>query len=66
MTTELVPIEFINKIKLKLLAKHINYIGSLSLYSFNNTNMFGPTTVVSINTVNTNIIELVFEKGEYV
>ena len=66
MTTELVPMEFINKIKLKLLARHINYISSESLYSFNNTDMFGPTTVVSINTVNTNTIELVFEKGEYV
>lgn len=64
MTTELVPMEFINKIKLKLLARHINYIGSISLYSFNDTNMFNPTTVVSINMVNANTIEIVFEKGK--
>ena len=64
MTTELVPMEFINKIKLTLLARHINYISSVSLYSFNDTDMFGPTTVISINTVNANTIEIVFEKGK--
>lgn len=51
MTTELVPMEFLNKIKMKLLANYVNYSVSLHSYSFNDLPSFAPATRLTVEIV---------------
>ena len=51
MTTELVPMEFLNRIKMKLLANYINYTVSLYSYSFNDIPSFAPVTRLTVEIV---------------
>lgn len=60
MTTELVPMEFLNRIKLKLLANYMNYVSIHHTYQFTNKN----EVTIHLGKVEMGVIEIIVRKDE--